>query len=302
MAASAITASIGQLLLLILGIVLYIIGVAYLNSVIPNSDFSGSSIPDVIQQIIFWGACLCMTLLQYSNRKITHARIVLLGSGAAIALVVTATPYSLLQVRSYPPVPPNEQLAQFALDVRAAREAATPLPENQKEVYIQLPLRISGLATGHVVQQKGMQVTIEDASGVAWKSHWIAAYSVLWPGQERVAIDFPIARKLFEQVKSTPVKLHVAIALAEYRQTDERSAVASSGFFPVAQFGACSIYMGSSTFLDCRSPFGTPGFIATVSQATATCPPKGTPGDVRIGRFAIARGGDWNDSSPVQFS
>jgi hypothetical protein len=300
-AAAVITSNLGQVLLLALGIALYLISVAYLNSVIPNSNFSGSSIGDVAQAIIFWGTCVFIILLQYARRETMRSRIVLCCSAAAIGALVVITPYAFLQAKSYPmPASEDENVARFALDTTAAHEAADiPLPEKQKEIDLQLPLRVSGIAEDYVVQEKRMQVTIQGSDGVLWTSRWTAAYSLLWPEQNKSSINFSVDRKVFERVKSVPVDIHVAIALVQYNETDERTALATSGDFPVARFGTCSIFFKFSTFLNCRSALKTPAYLAKVERAKTTCPPRANGGQASVSPVAVASGGDWNDSSPA---
>jgi hypothetical protein len=296
--AATITSSVGQVLLVALIGVLYLVGVAALDSVIPNSRVaSASSIPESLQALIFIGTCLFVVVLQFAQRKTWRSRIALLCAAAAIAIILVATPYAFFRARAYPLPENGEQpLAQFSLDSTAPHAPADVfIAENQKEIQISLPLRVSGVDNDSVVQEEGMLVLLEGSDGLRWSSGWVSAYSFLWPNQDRSTIRFTLKRKFFERIKSVPVNVRVSIALAEYRETNDRTIVATSGEFSIPGVGICSIVRMYSTFPDCRSPLKTPSFIARTDAATTTCRPNANK--VPFASMGIATGGAWDDTS-----
>jgi hypothetical protein len=299
-AAAAITSSVGQVFLLALGISLYLIGVAYLSSIIPNSGLPDGWNSDVVSEIVFVGLCVSLILLQYARRKTMQSRILLCCSGAIIAILAVIP--SNGSVQAYPlPATEQQYLAQFAFDTKTAPDATgVPLSDNPKYVVLLLPLEVSGIAEGYVIQEKGVHVNIESPDGLRWSSRWTGAYSLLWPNQDKSTIDLSVDKNFVERVKSSPVNLHISIALAQYRQTNERTVVATWGQFPVPDFGSCSIGLGFGESLNCRSALKTPAYLARIERAHSTCPPEERKNNFDFLNVAVASGGDWNESSPAE--
>jgi hypothetical protein len=96
---ATVTATIGQMLLAILAVALYLIGMVALSQTIPNSSFSSD---DSLAGFFLVSTALAVILLQYSRRKTALSRWLILGLGAALMLQMVATPYRRMITRKYP--------------------------------------------------------------------------------------------------------------------------------------------------------------------------------------------------------
>ena len=110
-ALTVITAGLGQMLLALLIVALYMIGMAALSNLVPNSDYSGGN--DSWLGIVLIGTALAVILLQYSTRKTARSRWLIVSLAAALTLLLIATPYRSLMARDYPL--PDTSSLKFAL-------------------------------------------------------------------------------------------------------------------------------------------------------------------------------------------
>jgi hypothetical protein len=306
-AAATVTPSVGQFLLVVLGVVLCLIAAGFLASEVPNMAMSPDGpFPGALLAFLFFGTCLFVIVWQYARRKTWQSRVALCGMVVALAVVFVGTPYRTLIARAYP-LPENGQppLAQFTFDAAAPHSHSDidkdeAYPVQQDVVVIQLPLRVSGVA-GDLIAVRGISVTIESPDGFRSNSHWQPERSFLRTNQDRWVANVALDKKLFERVKSVSVNLRVSLALTAYRLDAERAVVATANEFVVPGVGKCSIVQrGYWPYLNCRAPLKTPAFLATVDAATTTCPSE--PNKPSPTGSEISAEGDWdNDPQPAEF-
>ena len=90
-ALAVITAGLGQMLLALLIVALYMIGMAALSSLVPNSDYSGGN--DSWLGIVLIGtSLLAIILLQYSTRKTARSRWLIVELGRGTHIVADSNP------------------------------------------------------------------------------------------------------------------------------------------------------------------------------------------------------------------
>jgi hypothetical protein len=278
-AVSVVTSTVVQVLLCVLGLVLYLIGVGELFSSIPNAGMSpGSGVAVVSDLLVIGGVLVAAIFLQYARRKTWASRMLIIGGAVAVLVIGAVTPYGTIVARSYPPVTAGQQPA-VALTI----DPTPPLPPKKNEnafldmlpnVWIALPLRASGVAEGHVAQVRGTLVTIQASDGQHWSSSWNRGGSTLWPGEDRSVDVFAVDRKFFERVKSIPVNVHISVAQADYRETNARQITAKDGKFSVDGVGICRIepYDNSNeNMIACRAPLKSPSLIGHMDPSETTC-------------------------------
>jgi MFS family permease len=107
-ALATVTATVAQMLLALLIIVLYGIGMGLLSDHIPSSSFSGSI--DSLTASLLVSVCLAVTLIQFARRKTKHSRLIV-GLAGAFLVILVATPYETLVVRQFPQIETGQTTA-----------------------------------------------------------------------------------------------------------------------------------------------------------------------------------------------
>ena len=294
-ALASVTATIPQMLLALLLIVLYMVGMQALSQTIPSAEFSG--VGDNWAGLLFVITALAVILLQYSRRRTNLSRSVIAGLCGLLALITVLTPYRSLIAREYPS---SRTGAAPHLSLQAPRSAESPYYLSNKEVIsISLPLDVSGIAKDSLIQLNGIIVTLTGPTGFRWDSGWRVQSGLLFAESKSTNIYFELKQKAYDQLKSTPVTAHLLLAFTSYEDQNQRSLVVPAGEFNLPEVGLCSTQPWNSTLLRCLTPMRKPRFLLLTTETTAsTCPlRKGekspTPGD-------IARGWIQGGSEPAE--
>ncbi|HTW24103.1 MAG TPA: hypothetical protein VMD78_10915 [Candidatus Baltobacteraceae bacterium] len=281
-AVSAISSNFVQVLLWILGIGLFLVGVAASDSVVPGSDVTVSSDFGGDASIaMFVGLGVAVLLLQYCRRQTQMSRSLLLGVAILVAVLVVAIPYTRLIERSYPLVAAGE-VPPARLDMLvpiSPSNNSVERPIRTKEVDLNFPFETSGIPAGYVVIEAGTLTTINSPNGHHWSSHWKSAYGEIWPGQSKSSATVTIPRDFFESVQSGPVDVHFSFALSLYREADSRKVITQAGEFSVPGVGTCWIdlqQVWDNSAIACHSPIQRPPLIVRMESRDSTCSPSGT--------------------------
>lgn len=238
---AVVTAGIGQFVLAVLGVLVYLIAKDALVMKIPNIGvMNAADIPTAITTYGIYAAAIVVVLWQYARRCTIRSRTLLLGVAAAIPIVFALTPYRTLIAHLHPaPVPGSPLPVQLAFDPVKPVSPKGGFPEKNK-VHITLPLRVSGIAEGSKVALTGMWVRIEVPGGPGWGSGWEAQNETLLAGRPHTSEIFALDRGFFERVKSVPANVHLALALGPARALEVQRVVAGPGPFSFPHDGRCS--------------------------------------------------------------
>ena len=300
-ALAAVTASVLQVGLALLVIVLYMVGMAALASQIPSSNFSGPA--DSLTAVLFLGTCIAVILWQYSRRQTAVSRWLIGGLAVALLLILVATPYRAIVAREYPRLGTGRPPAQLAvLPVKPSVAEATSDQKEGSEVQIHLPLAVSGIADGSIVELSGMMVAIETPGGLQWNSGWVnSGSSLLFPDQKSTQISFTINKDFFKRAQASPVNARIWLALTLFRDVDQRNFVTPHGEFAMPEAGLCSAESVSYRRIHCRAPLRGPTFLLITSDMSASnCPLQ--EGESPASPGEIARGWQRNsESAPAEF-
>lgn len=272
---ATIVRNLGQFVLLAIGLVVCLIAVTSIQEAIPDSGMSNAGPQGTVTMILVYAALLFVVFWQYIRRAAWPARVVLVGTLLVVILIGVATPYRSLINREFP-LSSNDQaaLAHFAFDADAPHSPAHgDVFQRQKNVSIQLPLKISGIQAD-VIAVRGILVEIEGPSGFRGDSRWQGEFSPLQPDETHFQANFDLDRKAFDAIKSTPAKLRVSLALTGYRLTDNRTIVATSQEFSLFKADRCSVVSLQSPFVQCFAALTVPSYFAAIDPADLTCPPQ----------------------------
>jgi hypothetical protein len=300
-ALATVTTTISQVVLALLAIGVYVAGIATISAYVPSAGFSTGS--DTLQIMILVGLCLVAVVWQYAQRETNRSRALLGIAAGMILILVIATPYRTLVAYEYPQLRAAE-LRPVQLVFNPAKPP-TPevVPNKKKDVDIQIPLLVSGIAEDSTVVADGKMVTLEAPDGSSWSSGWEWAGIHLQANSQRTLLDFEVNKKDFERMKSSPVKVRISLAVTVFHNIDTSLVVAKDGEFAVPNAGLCSIAQryGTSNALRCRYPIRSPTMLVKITSSTATCSaPEGKAPPSGLTAHYWSKSSDAPPFSPVQ--
>jgi hypothetical protein len=121
--------------------------------------------------------------------------------------------------------------------------------------------------------------------------------------EQRTLLDFEVNKKVFERMKSSPVKVRISLAVTVFHNISTSEVVAKDGEFVVPNAGLCSIAQryGESNSLRCRYPLRSPTMLVKITSSTATCPaPEGKTTSPGLTADYWSKSSDAAPFSPVQ--
>jgi hypothetical protein len=269
---SAVTSGLGQTVLVLLGVLLSVIGLAALSSAIPDIGLPvAQRIPEWFQPTILLGACVVVILWQYAWRRTLHSRLLLAVASGIVLVTMTLTPHRSFDPHAYPQISSGQQLpVQLTFDpAKSTAVGGAQIEKNR--VYVQLPLLVSAIERDSVVVIDGMIVEIENPGGLHWNSGWFASSLFLLPAQTHADVSLAVDKVFFDQVKSSSAKVHISFALTAFQSKETRRITVEGGEFSTPGNAWCSIYPEISG-LQCRSPLKTPFLLVTALSEESTCP------------------------------
>jgi hypothetical protein len=267
-ALAAVTRSIAQMLLALLFIVLFAIGSSAVASLVPNSGYSSDTGPVYLALVAL--AAIAVVLLQYSRRKTTLSRWLLVGLGVAALLVLVAAPYRTLIAHDYPLAGGSSAPLQLTLRPPNPLQGTTTYGGNSK-LAVHFGFDVSGLPKDSFVLLNGRMLTLTNSQGAHWDSGWEEARLPIYSDQRFVNIDFYMKKEEYDRMKSSPVQAHVLLAFTLYHDKNQRTFSVPPGEFSVPDLGFCTAGITWATFT-CRTPLRTANIQMSYQMAASTCP------------------------------
>ncbi|HEY6306590.1 MAG TPA: hypothetical protein VI488_09065 [Candidatus Angelobacter sp.] len=272
MALAAVTRNLAQGLLALLAVVLYMIGMAALDGALTYLGFpSGDA--DVLQGLAIVIVCVVAIGLQYAQRQTGRSRAWLAAGAVAAVLVMLGNAYYLHGKDKYP-LPAIGQLTSFHADLDPVHlSAPKEPPEKDEDVNFAIPLRAWGLTPDSLGRVRGVRITLKTPDGFRWDSDWQGYYSLLSPKENHWRQDFSMKYKIYERLKSAPVKARVSVAVEVFREHDLEVITAGNGEFDVPGVGRCRVRDKDASTLRCHSPLVKPPtmVVVRVDPAASTC-------------------------------
>jgi hypothetical protein len=274
---ASLTRSLGQALIGVLAAFLLFAGITALFQIVPSSSMeSAAEGTSAVQGVLVLGSLVGAVGWQYARRNTWASRGVVFGAFAAIGLIGVVTPYGKFVERKYPLVEVSESPARIVAGTipTRARKGGMRAPNLSREVYLQIPVEVSGIPPDKVVRLDGIKAVIETPAGHRLDRGWRAQGMALWPESGRQNAAYELKPNEYEALKSETVRLHVELALREYEQTKVREIVLTEGRFPVRDLGICQLTQ-SPSMIACLRPFRQPGLAATFDPHQAKCEAEG---------------------------
>ncbi|HYM76905.1 MAG TPA: hypothetical protein VE377_13085 [Candidatus Dormibacteraeota bacterium] len=269
-ALAAVTRSIGQMLLALLFVVVFVIALSALSEAISNSGFANFSANVIFLLTI--ATVSAVLLQQYSLRKTGQSRLMLVGLAAAIALVLVATPYRTLIAHEYPLATAASAPLHLTL--------LPPPPPSVGSTYnfgnnmpVHLSFSVSGLPKDSFVLLNGRIITLTNSRGAHWDSGWLASRMPVFPDQSSMSADFYMKNDEYDRLKSSPVHAHLLLAFTVFHDKDQNQLIVPSGEFFLPGYGFCSASPRSWAAASCRVPLRIADYLVlTEEMAKSTCP------------------------------
>jgi hypothetical protein len=244
-AIAAVTSNFARMTLVILGILLSIVAIIALAFRI---DLEWMTLPwetgvDLTVLICFCGAAI---VSQYSTRK-TRASLLLLFAVPVLYFFIGGliVPSQALVDRSYPlSTSAAAAPAQFIYspsELSGFNNLLATTARLPRQVSIQIPLEVSGIADRSVVIPDAIKATVETAGGFRWDSAWQLLFGRNISSDEKtahVSLDMPLA--VYDQLQSAPLTVHFTLALTQAQAGRVTSVSLPAGSFSVPDFGNCS--------------------------------------------------------------
>jgi len=273
---AVVTRSLAQALIVAIGTFLVFLAVGSLVSLVPSETMSSAlENSGILQGSLLLAAPVAAILWQYARRRTWHSRSLLLAAGAAMVLADVVTPYRTLIERQYPLAdsahPAPVQLSVLPPPPPPVKKAPSSQGPLGNTVLISIPVHVSAVAKHSVALANGMLVSMEGPGNFKWDSGWNPSGMEFWPEESSSALQFSMKRHLYESIKSSPLHLHLSLALSEFKESSLRELSLPEGEFAVQGVGYCHVGRGYFPALNCRSALHEPGLIASGVVTNASC-------------------------------
>jgi hypothetical protein len=287
---AVVTASFGQAVLTILGILVAFIGLqlafSYLGSTsaifgLPRHAPLFLLPLELAIALLFFAAAV---LLQYSRRATLKSIAVL----AAAAVLLVLTPQLLeggtAAASGYAAV--SDPPASVTIDT-SNRQTFSAFPKNPRTAVYAIPLRYADYAPGANLSPEAQRYTLATADGYTWTSDWLdyhTGFSFLAPkdsetsAHTRAFIDIPW--RIVPHVVGRPISIRIEFLFSQLASEAPYTYSLPATPHPVPGLGVCALDDGEENIY-CRAPFGDFGF-ATVSAMGSPNPCDASPDTVPI--------------------
>jgi hypothetical protein len=266
---ATVTAGLGQFALTVLGgLVSIILATALLQKVHVSGANIAGTLATGLGGLILLAASMGVVVWQFARRRAVESRAVLLGALALLPILVLIAPYGLIMAHRYPLAAPGQQLpVQLAFNPAPLTFHEGGHPEKNK-VRLLIPLLVSGVEDGTVVEAAGMMENIQASGGAQWTSGWHGSLRFLAGNQHAYPV-ITLDREFFERVKSTLVNIRITLAMEPSHARETARVVIQDGEFPAPGEGRCSDIGPGGMW--CMFPLKTPFLLGRAKSEEITC-------------------------------
>jgi hypothetical protein len=227
---------------------------------------------DYLGDLLIWGGLAGGVAWQFARRRrwITiGALIVLIGFVAAISTAFTS---SKVAERRYTRV--DRSAAPLNISVKPIEPSNVNKDfssETSPEVQLTIPVTVSGVAEGSVIQLNAVNIHAESPEKSKRSWGWLYESQVFWPEDQEKALNYSIDRKEYQKIKDTLLQLHVDLAISEYQLVDARTLPIVSQRFSDQALGDCRISSLDNSRLHCLYPTRIPEYVIRFDPQQSGC-------------------------------
>jgi hypothetical protein len=272
---ASLTKNFGQLLLTAGCILVVVVGIAWLATKIPSGDMeSPPAIVEHFQDFLLWVSVVAVPVWQFARRRRWVSAAALLGMLGVSSLISVVVPNAKTAEKDYPLAEAQTSPARIAVrqpaEMTGSRNA-NPWSDAAPDVYLNVPITVSGVASGTMVMVDVMKVTTDSPQDSRWSRGWKYQHVELWPEDQLKSLSYGVGRKEYEKIKTKPLNLHIELALSEYQEADARILVVPADRFVDETLGICRVDARQSSSIQCLKPFHAPGLMATFDPQKFPC-------------------------------
>ena len=253
---AAVTSGFAKAVLTLLGVIVGFVGLAALSSL------RGESVPDTTGDnaipFVLCALGLAVIFVQYATRNVPLSRWLLVAAAVIIAASIFGWPGRAFVPIEYPQSPITAPPVHLAFDSSPTHHLAAFARADDKVLSIQLPIAISGVASGTAIQAQAIRAVITAPNGLHWSSSWQNARQYFTPDEDLSTVSIDVNRAFLEKVKDLPVQVRLTWALSRLRAGATRQAIVGDEEFNIP--GGICAQQGddyTSSFA-CRFPMRQP--------------------------------------------
>jgi hypothetical protein len=305
-ALAAVTESLVQWVLTILGLLLFALMLSWLPwQSLPTTLAGQENVASYLGAAIIIPALAFALFWQYARRRAWQSRLALLLAVLAVPVIIAIATTSSLRNIAYPERS-GEQLP-FHLSMTDKDGGHEYLQStSSSETTIGLPLTATFSDANTILNANGYRVTLTGDNGWHWQSPWINKSIKLSADQPRTTLDFNMPYESLDPLSQVHPKATVGLAFTLYHLDPAQRILTAGNTFTLPGSIDCHWPSGRrGLFLriasDCAASLRLPGvFEARIDSADVTCPPEQGEPPLPAGLFATyTRYG--NDGPMVDF-
>jgi hypothetical protein len=283
MALAAVIKSFVRMVLVVLGLVVALVVIAYFafGIGVMGGSVGGGAWP----WFAFLVACGMAIVWQYWRRRVWVARGLMIGLPLVALGVVMALPtrsdLDAVYARGNETAP-----VRIAFTPGANHSWSRSDNEREHKLGFNLPITVSGLDAGKGAMLDKVKWTVEAADGTTWNSSWDEAPGLRFlPGDTASQVNLMMPEDLYRRFAVQPVTLHVEFAVTMLYASKVTQVALPAREYAVEGFGICSAgpYMpnGISNF-QCRTAMHAPPLTYVSMTDTPMACDTGARGDKQI--------------------
>jgi len=293
---AAVTSNFGKTLLAVLGLILFVGGVAYLSSIVPTS---GSI--DFLTELSFVAAVsvfVAVLLIQYSRRSTSVSWALLGALSVTFGAMALAAPAEWEVKAVYPEHVAATGPRLSLRPIGGTTFTTTSDTVDPREVTVGFPIEVTGIAPDSAVRVDDARVRFTSANGVRWVSYWQGATGTWTAGDPNGVVSLKVSRSFYERMKDTPVTVEMSAALTYLKAGTVTRLTLPADRFELPGGSMCRISGSWGNDLSCLSPMRQPPLMLIgtrfTSEKCSAAPPSndGDPGLAWVGT---------TDTDPAEF-
>jgi len=268
---ASLTKNLSQALLVVLSILLLVAGIAWVGTKMPDSEMEyPPAVVEHLQEGLILGALIAIPVWQFARRNRRASCAAFLGVSVLYVLISVA-PFGRTPDRIYPLVESATAPAQISVrlpELSRRRDLWSSATDN---VYLNIPVNISGVAPRTVVLLNGINVVVDAPQDSQWSRGWKRQYGEVWPEDRQKDLTYEVDRGEYEKIKTKLLHFRIELLLTEYQEADARNLSISAGRFFDGTLGICRLDPLRNPALQCLKPLHSPGLMASLVPQKNVC-------------------------------
>src|SRR5215467_4220340 len=227
---------------------------------------------DHLGDLLIYGGLASAVTWQFARRRrwiTVLASIVLIGFVAAISAAFTS---SKVAERRYTLV--DRSAAPLSISVKPIEPSNANKDfsrETSPEVQLTIPVTVSGVPAGTVIQLNAVSIHAESPEKSTWSRDWLYESQEFWPEDQEKTLAYSVDRKEYQKIKDTPLQLQLDLAISEYQLVDAHTLPIASQRFSDHALGECRISSLDNSRLHCLYPIGIPDHVIRFDPQKSGC-------------------------------